>query len=294
MGEGRTLGYEVVRVLNNNAVLATDRVGGQVVLLGRGIGFGAHLGDPVDAAAASQVFVPDQAHSVSRLVAFVSEAPMEVMTVAAKLAEQAARTAGVRATQALVLALADHLQFAADRARQGIEIEYPLRWEVAQLYPKEYALGREAVAVASNELGVDLAPGEATAFALHLVNAQSASGDLSATEETTTRLLQVLRTVTNYLRIDVPDDSMAMARFVTHLRYLFVRLQSNDLIDESPAGLVESVQAGAPDAFRAAEKVRALLEMNGSHLTRAELAYLALHIARLAGEVPTSGTQASA
>ena len=52
-------GLEVVRVLNNNAVLATDRVGGQAILLGRGLGFGKHLGDEIDPGAASQVFVPD-------------------------------------------------------------------------------------------------------------------------------------------------------------------------------------------------------------------------------------------
>ena len=272
---------EVVRVLNNNAILATDRVGGQVILLGRGIGYGRHLGDAIDSSAASQVFVPDTSLTVGRLVSFLSEVPLPLLDLAVRLTEEARAVAGIRPSQALILALADHLQFAVERVRQGIRFDYPLRWEVAQLYPTELALGRAAVRTASEDLGVTLPDEEAVAFALHLVNAQFAGGDLGETVAMTGRILQVLDVVTAFMGITVPEDSMDAARFVAHLRYLFVRLDTATQIASSPAGMAESIRAAAPKSYRAAEKVRAVLEMDGRILAGDGVAYLAMHVAAL-------------
>ncbi|SPF67112.1 CAT RNA binding domain [Propionibacterium ruminifibrarum] len=41
---------EVLRVFNNNVVLARDELGREVVVTGRGVGFKKKSGDPVDPA----------------------------------------------------------------------------------------------------------------------------------------------------------------------------------------------------------------------------------------------------
>lgn len=273
---------EAVRVLNNNAVLATDRMGGQAILLGRGIGFGMHLGDEIDPGAASQVFVPEAGLPIGQLATFLSEIPMDLVGLAGRMVEQAHLEAGVTPSHALVLALADHLKFAVERARQGIRFDYPLRWEVAQLYPAEHALGREVLRRVNTELSVDLPEEEATALAMHIVNAQFASGDLTDTVTMTQRISQVLEVVTTSLGIRIPEESMDAARFVTHLRYLFTRIQTNTQIASSPPGLTESIVAAAPDSHRVAERVRELFAMGGTVLSDDEVAYLSMHIARLA------------
>ena len=55
-----------------------------------------------------------------------------------EVAELAHARLGIRVTQALVLPIADHLAFAIQRSRAGSEFIYPLRWEVAQLYPRNW------------------------------------------------------------------------------------------------------------------------------------------------------------
>lgn len=69
----------VVRVLNNNAVLASRRDGTKTVLFGKGIGFGKRLGDPVDMEQVTNTFVPDGSHPIGRLVGYLRDLPIEVV-----------------------------------------------------------------------------------------------------------------------------------------------------------------------------------------------------------------------
>lgn len=275
---------EVVRVLNNNAVLAHDRAGVQAILLGRGIGFGKHLGDSIAPGAVSERFVPDSGIPIGQLTLLLAETPMELVLLSSALADLAKEQAHIEPRPALILALADHLRFAVDRARQGVSFAYPLQWEVAQLYPAEYALGVQSLARINTALDVTLPQSEATAIAMHLVNAQFATGDMSATERMTTRIAQVLDMVGSSLGVQLDQESLEVARFVTHLRYLFTRLERGIQIESSFSGLGDSIRAEAPSSFQAAVHVHSLLAMDGRQLSRDEVAYLALHIARLSGE----------
>ncbi|MDN5569948.1 MAG: PRD domain-containing protein [Propionibacteriaceae bacterium] len=162
----------VSRVLNNNAVMVTEAGDRVAIVLGRSIGYGKRPGDAIDPGAVSERFLPDQSTPIDRLAAFLSDTPLEVVRVAREIAELAHARLGVRLSQALVLPLADHLAFALDRARSATELDYPLRWEVGQLYPAELALGGEAIALVRRHLGVDLPDAEAVPVAMHLVNAQ--------------------------------------------------------------------------------------------------------------------------
>lgn len=274
---------EVVRVLNNNAVLAHDRHGAQSILLGRGIGFGKHLGDVIAPTDVVERFVPDAGLPINQLALLLAETPMDLVLLATQVAERAHGLAGIEPRPALIVAMADHLRFAADRARQGISVAYPLQWEVAQLYPTEYQLGVDGLGLVNAQLDVTLPQSEATALAMHLVNAQFATGDMAATERMTTRITQVLDMVGSVMGIRLTQDSLDVARFVTHLRYLFTRLEHGMQIESSFSGLVESIRVGAPEAFAAAQHVHSLLAMDGRSLTPDEIAYLALHIARFTG-----------
>ena len=86
---------------------------------------------------------------------------------------------------------------------------------------------------------------------------------------------------------------MSAARFVTHLRYLFVRASrasaesAEDAEDEvSQPSLLAALRADAPRAYACAQKVLLVLQMQlKQSLTRDELTYLTIHIARLARDM---------
>lgn len=277
---------EVRRVLNNNAVLVVDDERGEHIVLGKAIGYGKRPGDAVDARLVAQTFVPDGAHSIERLSAFLADIGLDVVRVAADIAEIAHAELGVRVSQALLLPIADHLAFAIARIADQVPIEYPLRWEVTQLYPKEVELGRRAVALVNQRLGVSLPPEESIPLALHLVNAQFATEGLMRTIQMTERISQVMQVIESGARITIDPDSMSAARFVTHLRYLFVRLDQHKQIVDSPHALMSAIVESHPEAYELAKRVAYLLEMDGTtRLTRDEVLYLTLHVARVTSDV---------
>lgn len=270
----------VTRVLNNNAVMV-DSADGVAIVLGRAIGYGKRQGDAIDPAAVTERFVPDTITPIDRLAALLADTPLEIVRVAREIADLAHARLDVRVSQALVLPLADHLAFAVARSRSGTDFDYPLRWEVAQLYPQELSLGRDAVDLVRRRLGVQLADDEAVAVAMHVVNAQFASAGMGPTLEMTTKLNRIIGVIEMELGIVIDRDSMRAARFITHLRYLFVRLQTRKQFAGESSEVRDSVIRAYPEAHHCAERIRYLLTVNEQSLSEDEVVYLTLHIARL-------------
>lgn len=277
---------QVTRVLNNNAVIATDAEGHEIVALGRGIGHGAKPGSLVANERVDQVFMAGGDAASARLTEFLADIPLRFVRAAGAIAELARDRLGLRLTQALILPLADHLHFAAQRVSQGIRLELPLAWEVRHLYPREVEVGRAGVALARTELGVDLADDEAIALAMHFVNAQFAAEGLSQTVRMTELIAQAFEVIAQNFDIRIDPASMSAARFVTHLRYLSARVESGRQIDSSPGRFVSAVVEEYPEAVACAARVGYLFDLGmATQLTRDERAYLALHITRLVTDV---------
>lgn len=276
---------EVLKVFNNNVVLACDDAGREVVLTGRGIGFGVRAGSRVDRTRIQQTFVPDAAHDADQLSAFLTEIPPEHLAVAAEILALAQRDLSINFAQAMVIPLADHLSFAIKRVRQHIVVEYPLRAEVAHLYPKELRVARDAVALARERTGVDLPMDEAIPIALHFVNAMFATDDLSRTFQMTEVFRQVFGVLESAYQRRFDPEGINAARFMTHLRYFFVRVDADRQLVENPTSFTSTIKQAFPDAYQCAERVQSLLELRlGKPITSDEVVYLTLHVARLASD----------
>lgn len=275
---------EVLKVFNNNVVLASDD-GREVVLTGRGLGYQAKRGDRVDEDRVAQRFTPDAEHDVQQLTAFLTEIPPEHLALAAEILQRAQAGLETTFTQGMVIPLADHISFAIKRVRQHIAVEYPLRSEVAHLYPKELRVARDAVALVSARTGVQLPADEAVPIALHFVNALFATEDLSRTFRMTELFRQVFAIRDSAYDRNFDTESINAARFITHLRYFFVRLESDKQLVENPETFTTTIRQSFPEAYLCAERVKALLELRlEKPITADEVVYLTLHVARLATE----------
>lgn len=276
----------VKRVLSNNAVLAVDDEGHEVVALGRGLGFGRRPSDPLPADQVEQVFIAGGDASSERLTEFLADTPLVCVRAAAAIADLAHERLGIRVTQSLILPLADHLHFAMVRERDQIVVAFPLRWEVAQIYPKELEVGRAAVSLANASLKIALDPDEAVAFAMHFVNAQFASPGMAQALQMTETIARAWSVIEQSFGISIDQESMNAARFVTHLRYLFARVASGKQISDPHPTFLEAIANAHPEAMACAIKVRYLIEMAlSTQITADETAYLALHVARLVWDV---------
>lgn len=199
-----------------------------------------------------------------------------------EIVELGAKTLGPYVGPRMLIPLADHLSFALRRAREGVTIDYPLQWEVTALYPTEVAFSRDVLALVEERTGVPLPGLEAIPFALHFVNARFGQDDLSKTMEMTEAFGAVLDVLRERLAVEIVDDSLDVTRFLTHLRYLFLRQEKGALPGGDHDRLFEVVRASHPEELACAEEVKRLLEDRfGWELNTNELLYLTLHIARL-------------
>lgn len=278
---------KIAHIYNNNVVLAETDAGEQLVAIGRGLAFGKKVGTVVDEAKIEQRFVAEHSDDEYR-AHLLAETPSDILALASELEKLAVGELGLKVTHSFILPLADHLRFAVERAQKGIVMEYPLAIEVGQLYPREIGFGRRAVALVAERLGVELPADEAVPFALHLVNSQFTAEDLGKTYKMTEVFAQIFSVISFAYSAPIDQNQMSVARFVTHLRYLFVRAEQGKEVSLSSSvpAVHEAVRSSYPRAYACAGKVKMLLEMHlGADLSDDEHTYLTIHVARLAEEL---------
>lgn len=280
----------LLRVFNNNVVLARDDAGREVILTGRGLGFQAPPGQEVDPATVERVFTCVDSRDVDsrdadHLAALLASIPAEHVRLVCDAASAAGLDDLMLRNPALIVALADHVGFAVRRVEQGVSLEYPLLAEVKHLYVTEYRQGLALLAALNARLPRPLPDGEAAALALHLVNAGFATGDLSYTYTMTAVISQLIAVIEHTYGPDLQldDDLPSLGRFITHLRYLFVRIHQHKQLADQTSSINAAIKDSYPRAEECAQRLAGILELRlGSALTDDEVSYLALHVARVA------------
>ena len=271
---------EILRVFNNNLVLALDDHGRDVILTGRGLGFQARPGQQVDASKVVRMFVPIDGRDPDHLAELLSNIPPEhLQLVGQALAEVGLDS--VSRNPAMIIALADHVGFALRRIALGMNITYPMLAEVKHLYAEEYARSEALLRAINARTDVQLPDLEAVGLALHLVNAGFATGDLSYTYKMTGVIQQMVRVIEEAFGVTLDSGSVSVGRFITHLRYLFVRIHQHQQLNAEPSPVGAAIRDSFPEAAECAVRLSGLLELRlGSALTADEESYLALHVAR--------------
>ncbi|WP_300079913.1 PRD domain-containing protein [Propioniciclava sp.] len=275
---------ELLRVFNNNVVLARDdRSGEEVILTGRGLGFQARPGQAVREDRVVRVFRAADGRDPDHLAELLAGIPPEYIQIVGAALADAGLERRAASTPTLVIALADHVAFAVRRIALGMHIDYPLAAEVAHLYADEYAQARELLAGVNARLDTPLPPGEAVALALHFVNAGFTTGDLSFTYTMTGVIQQMIDVIETSYGFTLDENSVSVGRFITHLRYLFVRIHAHRQLDEGRSTIGDAIRAVYPEALRCAERLAGIVELRlGAPLTEDEISYLTLHVARVA------------
>lgn len=274
---------EILRVFNNNVVLAREDDGArEVILTGRGLGFGTKPGHAVDAAKVVRTFVPEDGRDPDNFGAMVASIEPEHLALAEAAIEAGRAELDIARSSVLSLALADHLGFAIRRQAEGIGFEYPLGAEVSHLYPAELRAARLILGHVNATLAAPLPEGEAVSISLHLVNTGFATGDLSFTYQMTGVFAQLFEVLEQAAGRPIDRDTINAARFITHLRYFFVRAGSGRQLEEGANKLLTAIRDSYPQAYSTALKLESVLELRlGAALTEDEVTYLTLHVARM-------------
>lgn len=204
-----------IKIFSNNAVSANMPDGREAVLLGKGIGFGKRPGDEIDETRVEKLFyLLDEVQS--KFLKMLQDVRKDVIDAAAEIVALAEAAGFVMSGQA-IMSLIDHISFAIERQ----PLPNLLLNETKILYPKEYALGRQALDHIRDRCGVSLDEDEAGYIALHLI---MLSEDRDTAYDTLKFVQGVLDIIKQTYGLALEDDSLDKIRLITHLKFLAQRI----------------------------------------------------------------------
>lgn len=209
---------KIAKILNNNVVITLDDRQEETVVMGKGIGFKKKPGDTLDESLIEKVFTHNGGEIAERYKELLAEIPLACVTTADRIITLARERLPGKLHNIVYITLTDHIHFALQRHAQGLDIKNALLWEIKKLYPAEFAVGLEALALIAQRLDTALPEDEAGFIALHLVNAQL-NDEMHNTLHITRVMQEILNLVKYHFRFDYNEESLSYHRFVTHLKF---------------------------------------------------------------------------
>lgn len=271
----------VTKVINNNFVCACSTNRKEVVFMGKGIGFGAKEGDLVDKKRVEKVFKMDNQSTIDKFKDLLENLPIEHFKISNEIISYTRRTLGKRLNQNIYITLTDHINFAIQRFKNGMQFSNPLLWEVKQFYKSEYLIGEHSVRLIEERLGIKMTEDEAANIALHIVNAEY-NTDMKDAMKITTLVRDILKIIADFYKVELDEESLHYSRLVTHLKFLSQRLFMNETLQNSDDALVEIITKSYPREFECAIKIKNYIEEKyEQNMSTEELAYLTVHIKRV-------------
>lgn len=274
---------QYVKNFNNNAALVKDVQDTEWIVLGNGIGFGHKPGDKIDETKVVRYFKADADHreSLDNLQNFAAEITDATLAVVKGVEADL----GVKFTDYQYLILADHIDFAVKRANSGVTLSDPAsKWEVRRLFPKEFEAAREAILQLDAVLGIDLPEDEASFLTYHFVNVENEQEKLQDTIAISQLTASVIKIVQLQYQMTLDAESFNYSRFVSHLRYFFIRMLKGDKEPSEPLdpSLLILMQSKYPREYGVVEIITKYLQnQRGWHIADNDKVYLTLHVWRV-------------
>lgn len=272
---------KIERVINNNVLSAFDENNREVVIMGRGIAFKKRPGDVVDEEKIEKIFVLNDQDEVGKFAELLKSLPLEHLQVSADIIDYAKQVMKGRLSPGIYITLTDHINFALDRKKSGMQFQNALLQEVKNFYPSEYLIGEYAISLIKRRLGVKLPVDEAASIAMHFVNAEY-NTDMSDTMNITSLIKEILELVETEMGTNLNELGLYYSRFVTHLKFLAQRLFLGQMLDSQEEEFIDMIARLYPAEYACSRKIGDYIkERYGQTITKEELAYLTVHIRRI-------------
>ncbi|UTR12819.1 transcription antiterminator [Evansella sp. LMS18] len=270
----------VKKALNNNVIIAEHPEYEEIILIGKGLGFGKRPGDTVAGEQAEKFFVlknTEEQKQYMKLLEYVDESFIALMDDIITRIEERFK---VQLNEHIHVGLTDHLFFAIKRIREGLGVKNPFRKETELAYPKEYAMAEEIVESLSDQLDLTIPEGEIGFIALHIHSALT-NRDLAEINKDTQLVASLVEIIEENLKITVDKTDMNYLRLVRHIHHAIERVQSGDYMEEQET-LKNVLQEQYPVCYNLSWKLMKVMQQKlKKPVPDAEAVYLTLHLQRL-------------
>ena len=223
---------KVIKVINNNNLCVLDDNGREQIVSGKGIGFGKKYGDTVDSSQIQKTYLITDSELQKKMITMLKEIPAEYMTFTNDMVDHIKKTYKSRLNESLLVTLSDHIAFAIERKKNGVEFTNPLLDSIKEAYPQELSLGRYCVEQMQKCLGVEMSEDEAGFIAMHIINAKLDT-KMSDVYDITKMINGCVEVAEYYYHGKFDKNSVSYERFLTHLKFLAQRLFQNKALPQN-------------------------------------------------------------
>ena len=262
---------KIDKIINNNIVSAIEADGKEVVIMGRGLGFGMKPGKEIPEGKIEKVFRLDSQNSTDKFKELLANLPLEHIQASTEIINYAKSVLNRRLNQSIYITLTDHINFAIERFKERMVFTNPLLNEIKTFYKEEYLVGEYAVALIERRIGIKL----------HIVNAEY-NTVMRDTIDITNLIQNVVKIVKEYFSMDLDETSLNYQRFVTHLRFLAQRIIGGEMLNSENPEFNQLISQMYPEEYACSLKLKDYIQVTYHHdVTEEETAYLAVHIKRI-------------
>lgn len=268
----------VVKKINNNVAICMDSAEKELIAFGKGIGFPEMPYKITDLSQISMTFYKIDKSFYKML----EEVPEEIFEVSALIVDKVQETLNCNLNPNLVVSLADHIHFAMIRLKKYKIMKMFFSYDIEKLYPKETELGRYALQLIEEKLGVSFPESEITNIAMHFINAQEETDDEIEGLDTEMVISAVIDKIEAFFSISIDKKSFYYNRFIMHLRYYIKRIQQKEQIVDGSETLMLAMKAEVPKVYECARIISSFIDRKlHAESTEDEILYLMIHINRI-------------
>lgn len=276
-----TRDYRIQRIFNNNVVLAEESGSGQeMILQGKGIGFGAEKGHTLksDDSRIEKKFRLENEDQMNQYKLLINQVDRAAIGISEEIITLISKEISPILNEHIHVALPDHIHFAVERIRNRLEIVNPFLHETKILYPKEYTLAEKAAAMITKAFQVHIPDSEIGFLTLHIHSAVSRI-PVSKAIQHAQLISDLMAIIQDSLNIRLAKNSIEYDRLVTHIRFAIERIREsktirNPLLDKIKQTLKREYEL----ARELADRISTKLELS---VPEDEMGYFALHLYRL-------------
>lgn len=276
---------KINQIFNHNVVLSDNKLGEEVIVMGRGIAFQRKKKDEIPEELIDKVFVLANEDEGKQLKSMIEKLDSDEFELAKNIILFAEEQLAREFSDVIYITFADHLHYAIERCREGIDLPNPLLFEIKRFYTEEFRVALEALKIIEKDYDLNFSEGEAGFIALHFANSIATFEGMSITMESTEIVRDILSIISKYFGKLFDEYSLSYTRMVTHIQYFVQRILTGESYEEKDEFLYELIQSKYPKAFQCGLRINDYLEKTRQlTVQESEMIYLVIHINRVIQE----------
>lgn len=273
----------VKKVLNNSLIFALDDQGKEVILMGKGIGYHLSTGSVIEKQDIGKVFILKEENIAKNIIQLAASTDEVYFDITKQIIDHAIEMYHMQLSDYIYLALTDHISYAVQRAKEGIQLDSYCPNEIKKFNPNEFEIGKFALKLVNEKFHIQLSDDEAATIALHFVNAQPNDPYKEQRELISKVVNNILNIIQYHFSIIYDKESIDYIRAVTHLQLFVQRLIKKEMLpDEKNEFLYRHIMMTCQAESECVKKINIYIKKKfHTDITNQEEMYLVLHIHRL-------------